>query len=1242
MDLCQICNQEHGAGEPCRLGDSACPNEDPLLGRVLEGKYELEYLISRGGMASVYCARRRQIGDLVAVKILLLDENCDPVDLKRFKLEAATAASIKHTNIVAIHDFGVLEDIAFIVMERLEGPSLAREIRNHGTIALERSITVFKQVCAAVSAAHKMGVVHRDLKPSNIIFQNANCEEDLIKVVDFGIAKLISAPKGGEKLTAADLALGTPEYISPEQCLGHKLDERSDIYSLGIVLYEMLTGEVPFYNEVASAILVQHAIETPRSMTRINPAIPKEVDAVVMKALEKNRENRYRTALEMATEFELACRNAVMRRSGQNVKFEETPAGNGAPLQNASVANEPPPSKREPLPFKTGFTPVLTPTEGVKATGARARVRFSFDRFIGREEELKQLDNYFQQVCAGQTRTVFIIGDPGLGKTELVNQFHKKLGLGSALFLVGKFYEYGSDSPYRPYLDSLYSFTRNFPERNDIESWPRPRVEGLTSKIREGLEEVDIVINSRWQQPLPIEEQTKYRTFELLASIYTTAAEATPVILFLDDLQWADSLSLEFLAYLVRNTESERLLIIGTVRSQELLDDARPIRSWLRRISKYNGYEQIRLASLSDTEVRSFIDSIFGNIIISESVIRRLNEVTQGNPFYLGEIIRQLIQDKKIVWTGERWLCADINEIELPGSILDLVELHLKRLTDETIEVFTRAAVVGEKFSLQLLGAITDLSKDALMDIIDIGLREFIIKESTITEPFADDYFIFYHGTLRKVLYERLSSYRRKRLHAQIADKLEKLNPRKLDRVSSQLAHHYYHGAIYPKALHYGLAAGDTAFKNYSIEEAIKYYAWADEAIAQLAGSDEAVEIETDRICNLRLTYGDALMHMGKNDDAQEQFELGLRLSTSAHMSSYRGKILGAFGELCWSRGQYKESLDYCQEGLKHLGAAGDMIGECRLLGVIGNTHFSQGQFEQAVEVYNKRLEQARKAGDRASEGEALRHIGWVTAIINMKEMRAHEQTALKNLDEALTIAREIGDRENERQTLMFIGNVYFALGQLDKAAEHYQQSLAIARAIGRRRGECRVSLNIGEIYRMLGELEDAQIYFSEAHAIAEEIEDRETEGHTLSNLGLVYQDLGDHEKALESFQRALKIFRETSYRSNVECEALSGIARILWQQDKVSEAKSYFEMAIESGRELGLWMIVVPSLRCLAACEKTLEHPYEAKDHLIEAINVIDKLMTGKLSHQEQQNWQQIKSEIAQELATLETSTIH
>src|SRR5262249_42130236 len=221
--------------------------------------------------------------------------------------------------------------------------------------------------------------------------------------------------------------------------------------------------------------------------------------------------------------------------------------------------------------FNSGFPQLPSPTEGIKAaTGARSPARFSFERFVGRDEEIKRLEERFDEVRAGPGPVVFIIGDPGGGKTELVNRFQSQLGPNAALFVTGQFYEYGGDNPYRPYLDGIYSVMQS---ASGAQSplWPLPPIEGLIDKIRSNLDEIDRLINGNFRENASSgEEQKKYRTFELFVEIFMTISESMPIVLFLDDVQWADPLSLEFLAYLIRNTEAGRMLFLCTARPQEL------------------------------------------------------------------------------------------------------------------------------------------------------------------------------------------------------------------------------------------------------------------------------------------------------------------------------------------------------------------------------------------------------------------------------------------------------------------------------------------------------------------------------------------------------------------------------------------------------------------------------------------------------------------------------------------------
>ncbi|MBL8148775.1 MAG: tetratricopeptide repeat protein [Blastocatellia bacterium] len=1195
---------------------------DTMIGRLIDGKYELEYTMSAGGVATIYSALRRQIGDKVVVKVLKLDEKLDPVELKRFRLEASAAASIKHPNIVSIYDFGLLEDIAYIVMEKLEGHDLAREIRSWGIIPLERALRIFKQVCSAATAAHKQGLVHRDFKPANIIFQKPDGEDDLIKVVDFGIVKPMKERL--EKLTAVDAAIGTPEYMSPEQCLGQKLDERTDIYSLGIVLYEMLTGDVPYSNAVPSAIMVQHAIGTPPPMSLKNPYIPPEVEAVVMKALSKELEGRFKTVLEFSVEFELACRSASLSRKSldQSSRSAESQLFLSGLVENFD--NWTPLPNYQPSLLSSSLVDTTVAAEA--AYPARNNTsRFSFERFVGRDDEMKKLMERFEQVKEGNSKAVFIIGDPGIGKTELVVQFQKNSSDIPRFFLVGKFYEYVTDRPYRPYFDAVSSFRSNLPSSSLEQSVKDPL---LKEKVVKQLSDIESLLHISSRNNEAVEQSTKYQTFELLAGLFKTISSVAPLVLFLDDLQWADSLSLEFLAYLLRNCDKENILVLATVRSQDLHDEQKSIRTWFRRIHRYPTFDQIKLSALSNDESKSLIDSVFGNMKTSESTIKKLLSASGGNPFYLCEIIRHLIQDQKIFWNGESWQCSELEDIELPGSIVELVDLHLRRLSDDTLDVFTRAAVIGEKFSLTLLRMISEVSKDDLMDIVDIGLKESIIKESIATYS-EDDYFIFSHSTLRRALYERLSSYRRRRLHNQIGERLESKNIDNLEELAGELAYHFHQGTNYKKALRHSVVAGEAALNVFAIEDAYRYYFIAGECLSRMEELNSDIPYELDWLCRMHLSYGQVLMYLGKNELALSQLEIGLQLSYAAEVSSLQKRLLRALGELSWSCSEYKEAINYCNQALQINGEV-DQAEECQIFSVLGNIYFSQGLVDQALDYYSKSLEKARETGEKTSEARALRHmaliLGW----------HGESQKALEYLEEALKLSNSVGDRENERQSMLLKGNIYYQRRQFAEATENYKRSLAVAKAIGRRRGECRISVNLGEICRQVGDLESAKKYFDEALTIAMEIQDREIEGHTLSNLGLVYQDLGDFSLALDFFERAISIFQETNYRSNVEVEAFTGIANILWRQGRADKAKDYFAKAVESAKSLSLSHLVISCLRSLATCELSLGNSTQASVYLEQVISEIENVTSSQISEQESAQYKQIKSEVESELADL------
>jgi len=279
--------------------------------RVLGDRYELGDVLGRGGMAEVHMGRDVRLGRSVAVKTLRVDLARDPTFQKRFRREAQSAASLNHPAVVAVYDTG--EDnvdgahVPYIVMEYVDGSTL-RELLNSGRRLLpERALEITAGVLSALDYSHRNGIVHRDIKPANVMLTRSG----EVKVMDFGIARAVADTAATMTQTAA--VIGTAQYLSPEQARGEQVDARSDLYSTGCLLYELLTGRPPFVGDSPVSVAYQHVREDPVPPSQLDPDLPKPVDAIVMKALAKNRDNRYQSAAEMREDIERAIAGQPVR-----------------------------------------------------------------------------------------------------------------------------------------------------------------------------------------------------------------------------------------------------------------------------------------------------------------------------------------------------------------------------------------------------------------------------------------------------------------------------------------------------------------------------------------------------------------------------------------------------------------------------------------------------------------------------------------------------------------------------------------------------------------------------------------------------------------------------------------------------------------------------------------------------------------------------------------------------------------
>ena len=270
--------------------------------RVLSGRYELIEIVGTGGMAIVYRALDQKTGREVAVKLLRPEFERDEEFVRRFSHEAKAAAQVAHENIVNMLDVG-FDGVPYIVMEFVRGQTLKDLIRSVGSIPPRQAVAMALRILAALDHAHRNNIVHRDIKPQNILVD----ESGMIKVADFGIARVTNSST--MTATGDGSFFGSVHYISPEQARGEKADEKSDLYSVGVVLYEMLTGQVPFDSESAVSIAIKHIGETPRSIRELKPELPRALEQILQKALSKDPADRYQSASEMAADLKRSLTN---------------------------------------------------------------------------------------------------------------------------------------------------------------------------------------------------------------------------------------------------------------------------------------------------------------------------------------------------------------------------------------------------------------------------------------------------------------------------------------------------------------------------------------------------------------------------------------------------------------------------------------------------------------------------------------------------------------------------------------------------------------------------------------------------------------------------------------------------------------------------------------------------------------------------------------------------------------------
>jgi hypothetical protein len=378
---CPVCGKEYpDASKFCPVDGSTLRSRSPtadLVGQVVADRYAIIRKLGEGGMGAVYLGEHVKMGRRSAIKVMNPAMAGDPDAISRFNREASNASRISHPNVCQIYDFGETADgIIYLAMEYIEGASLTAIIEREGALPPVRAVRILKQAAEALASAHDLGIVHRDLKPDNIMIVQARDGSDIVKVVDFGIAKAVAGDDAGQKVTKTGLVVGTPEYMSPEQLSGDKLDGRSDIYSLGLVFYRMLTGVLPFQADSAQEAMIKRLTDEPLPLLDARPDLtfPPMLQEVLDKALARAPADRYGGAAQFGLDAEAAIAGLVAPATRADMATAQ------AATQLLDARSRGPAGRRPGPPAAVGSArvkrafPVVPVLGGVGAVGAIAVV----------------------------------------------------------------------------------------------------------------------------------------------------------------------------------------------------------------------------------------------------------------------------------------------------------------------------------------------------------------------------------------------------------------------------------------------------------------------------------------------------------------------------------------------------------------------------------------------------------------------------------------------------------------------------------------------------------------------------------------------------------------------------------------------------------------------------------------------------------------------------------------------------